>query len=74
MGGVRRRYESLRPRVPLACAVFLTGWHNLIYNRRTPDYWEECLQSYLSDNHATVLCTLATPLLPEMRGAASMRS
>jgi len=67
LGGVRRRYESLRRRVPLACAVFYTGWHNLIYNRRTPEYWEECLQSYLSDQQATVLCTLPTPLLPEMR-------
>jgi hypothetical protein len=67
MGGVRRRYESLRPRVPLACAVFFTGWHNLIYNERTPEYWEDCLQSYLSDDHQTVLCTLPAPLLPEMR-------
>ena len=54
-------------RVPLACAVFYTGWHNLIYNQRKPEYWEECLQSYLSDDHPTVLCTLPTPLLPEMR-------
>jgi hypothetical protein len=67
MAGVRRRYESLRPRIPLACAVFFTGWHNLIYNQRTPEYWEACLQSYLSDQHRTVLCTLPTPLLPEMR-------
>ncbi len=67
LGGVRRRYEALRPRVPLACAVFYTGWHNLIYHRREPEYWEECLQSYLSDDHPTVLCTLPTPLLPEMR-------
>lgn len=67
MGGVSRRYLSLRDRVPLACAVFYTGWHNLIYNRRSPDYWEECLQSYLSPAHRTVLCTLPTPLLPEMR-------
>lgn len=67
LGGVRRRYESLRLRVPLACAVFYTGWHNLIYNRRKPEYWEECLQSYLSETHPTVLCTLPTPLLPEMR-------
>jgi hypothetical protein len=65
--GVRRRYESLRPRVPLACAVFYAGWHNLIYHRRTPEYWEECLQSYLSDDHPTAVCTLPTPLLPEMR-------
>jgi hypothetical protein len=67
MGGVGRRYHALRDRVPLACAVFYTGWHNLIYNRRTPDYWEECLQSYLSAAHRTVVCTLPTPLLPEMR-------
>jgi hypothetical protein len=67
LGHVGRRYESLRNRVPLTCAVFFTGWHNLIYNRRTPDYWEECLQGYLSDSHATVLCTLPTPLVPEMR-------
>jgi hypothetical protein len=67
MGGVGRRYQSLRQSVPLACAFFYTGWHNLIYNRRTPEYWEETLQSYLSDDHLTVLCTLATPLLPEMR-------
>lgn len=67
MGRVGRRYRSLRNRVPLVCAVFYTGWHNLIYNQRTPDYWEECLQSYLSPTHKTVLCTLPTPLLPEMR-------
>jgi hypothetical protein len=67
LGHVARRYESLRDRVPLACAVFYTGWHNLIYNRRTPEYWEECLQRYLSKDHRTVLLTLPTPLLPEMR-------
>jgi hypothetical protein len=67
MAHVGRRYRSLRDQVPLAGAVFYVGWHNLIYNRRTPEYWEECLQSYLSDTHATVLCTLPTPLLPEMR-------
>jgi hypothetical protein len=67
LGHVARRYESLRHRVPLACAVFYTGWHNLIYNTRTPEYWEECLQRYLSPDHQTVLLTLPTPLLPEMR-------
>lgn len=67
MDSVARRYESLRPRVPLACAVFYTGWHNLIYNRRTPDYWEESLRSYLSPAHTTAICTLPSPLLPEMR-------
>jgi hypothetical protein len=67
LGHVARRYESLRDRVPLACAVFYTGWHNLIYNRRTPEYWEECLQRFLSKNHPSVLLTLPTPLLPEMR-------
>ena len=67
MDGVTRRYESLRDRVPLACAVFYTGWHNLIYNRRTPDYWEECLRSYLSPTHMTAICTLPSPLLPEMK-------
>lgn len=67
MGGVARRCQALRPRVPLACAVFYTGWHNLIYNQRKPEYWEECLQGYLSTEHQTVLCTLPTPLLPEMR-------
>jgi hypothetical protein len=67
MHDARRRYELLRERVPLACAVFYTGWHNLIYNPRTPDYWEECLQSYRSPEHATVVCTLPSALLPEMR-------
>jgi hypothetical protein len=66
MDGVTRRYESLRSRVPLAGAVFYTGWHNLIYNQRTPDYWEECLQSYLSPAHLSAICTLPSPLLPEM--------
>lgn len=67
MGNVGRRYRALRERVPLVCAVFYTGWHNLIYNQRTPEYWESCLAGYLSDQHTTVLCTLPTPLLPEMR-------
>jgi len=67
MTTVTRRYESLRERVPLVCAVFYTGWHNLIYNERTPEYWEEALRSYLSPDHLTVLCTLPSPLLPEMR-------
>jgi hypothetical protein len=67
MGAVRRRYEALRSHIPLTCAVFYVGWHNLIYNERTPEYWEENLQSFLSSDHQTVLCSLATPLLPEMR-------
>jgi hypothetical protein len=67
MDSVARRYTALRHRVPLACAVFYTGWHNLIYNRRTPDYWEESLQSFLSPEHTTALVTLPSPLLPEMR-------
>lgn len=67
MDSVARRYASLRHRVPLACAVFYTGWHNLIYGRRTPDYWEESLRSFLSAEHTTALVTLPTPLLPEMR-------
>jgi hypothetical protein len=67
MDSVQRRYESLRTRVPLTCAVFYTGWHNLIYNRRTSEYWEECLQSYRSGAHLTAVCTLPSPLLPEMR-------
>ena len=67
MKSVTRRYESLRHAAPLVCAVFYTGWHNLIYNERTPDYWEEALRSYLSPDHLTVLCTLPSPLLPEMR-------
>lgn len=67
MDTVGRRYEQLRERAPITCAVFCTGWHNLIYNRRTPEYWEACLESYVSPAHLTVLCTLATPLLPEMR-------
>ncbi len=74
MDSVTRRYESLRSRVPLACAVFYTGWHNLMYNRRTPEYWEECLRSYLSPAHTTAICTLPSPLLPEMkrRGIAAL--
>jgi hypothetical protein len=67
MDSVARRYRSLRPDVPLACAVFYTGWHNLIYNRRTSEYWEESLRSYLSPEHTTAICTLPSPLLPEMR-------
>jgi hypothetical protein len=67
MHHVHRRYASLRPRVPLACAVFYTGWHNLIYGVRTPEYWEESLQSFLSRDHRTMICTLPSPLLPEMR-------
>jgi hypothetical protein len=67
MDSVARRYQSLRERVPLACAVFYTGWHNIMYNRRTVDYWEDCLQSYLSEAHITAICTLPSPLLPEMR-------
>lgn len=67
MDSVSRRYESLRSRVPLACAVFYTGWHNLIYNRRTPEYWDDCLRSYLSTDHTTAICTLPSPLIPEMR-------
>lgn len=67
MASVTRRYESIRDAVPLVCAVFYTGWHNLIYNERTPEYWERALQSYLSPDHLTVVCTLPSPLLPEMR-------
>jgi hypothetical protein len=67
MGHLGRLYRSLRDRAPLACAIFYTGWHNLIYGRRTPEYWTECLESYLSDSCTTVLCTLPSPLLPEMR-------
>lgn len=67
LGSVVRRHESIRHRVPLACAVFYAGWHNLIYNRRTPEYWEEKLQDFLSGEHQIVICTLPTPLLPEMR-------
>jgi hypothetical protein len=67
MHAARERYDALRRRVPLACAVFYTGWHNLIYNPRTPDYWEECLQSYRSPEHVTAVCTLPSALLPEMR-------
>lgn len=67
LGHVGRRYRDLRDRIPLACAVFYVGWHNLIYNQRSPDYWEDCLQGYLSESHTTVMCTLPTPLLPEMR-------
>lgn len=67
MESVARRYESLRARVPLTCAVFYTGWHNLIYNRRTPEYWEDSLRSYLSPGRTTAICTLPSPLLPEMR-------
>jgi hypothetical protein len=76
MGHVGRRYRSLADSVPLACAVFYTGWHNLIYNRRKPEYWEECLQGYLSDTHATAVCTLPAPLLPEMRerGVAALEN
>lgn len=74
MDSVGRRYQSLRRRTPLACAVFYTGWHNLIYNRRTAEYWEESLRSYLSPEHTTAICTLPSPLLPEMksRGIASL--
>ena len=67
LGRARERCESLRRRVPIACVVYYTGWHNLIYNLRKPEYWEECLHSFLSLDHQTVLCTLPTPLLPEMR-------
>jgi hypothetical protein len=67
MDSVARRFESLRDRAPVTCAVFYTGWHNLIYNRRTPEYWEECLESYRARAPTTVLCTLPSPLLPEMR-------
>jgi hypothetical protein len=67
MATVARRYESVLRNVPLVCAVFYTGWHNLIYNERSEEYWERCLRSYLSREHITVLCTLPSPLLPEMR-------
>lgn len=67
MDAVARRYELLREQVPLAAAVFYTGWHNLIYNPRTPEYWEACLQRYLGEGHVTAICTLPSPLLPEMR-------
>jgi hypothetical protein len=67
MDAAADRYASLHDRVPLACAVFYTGWHNLIYNPRSPEYWEECLRRYLAPDHTTVLCTLPTALLPEMR-------
>lgn len=67
MGDVDRRYRELRRRAPIVCSVFYTGWHNLIYNVRTPEYWEACLESYRADTDTTVICTLPTPLLPEMR-------
>jgi len=67
MESVGTRYRSLRDRIPLACAVFYTGWHNLIYNERTPEHWEACLRSYLSPDHLTAICTLPSALLPEMR-------
>lgn len=67
MDSVTRRYESIRTHAPLVCAVFYTGWHNLIYGRRTPEDWEECLQSYLDPRHLTAICTLPSALLPEMR-------
>ena len=33
------RFFELRDRVPMACALVHTGWHNLLYNERGPDYW-----------------------------------
>jgi hypothetical protein len=67
METVTRRYESLCRRAPLACAVFYTGWHNLIYNARSEEHWDACLRSYLSPDHVTALCTLPSALMPEMR-------
>ena len=67
LGLAGQRCELLCRRAPLVCAVYYVGWHNLIYTERTPEHWEACLQGFLSDDHRTVLCTLPSSLLPEMR-------
>jgi hypothetical protein len=33
------RFLELQGRVPMACALVHTGWHNLLYNQNGPDYW-----------------------------------
>ena len=59
------RYEQIRARVPLVCAVVYAGWHNIVYNKRDEKYWESRLTRFLSDDHLTAFCNLATCLTPE---------
>ncbi len=53
-------------RVPLACAVFYTGWHNLIYNQRKPEYWGNASELPLERSSDRPLHAADTAA-PEMR-------
>jgi hypothetical protein len=66
MARVAERFEALRDRVELRCAVVYVGWHNLIYNDCGESYWESQLARFCGD-HATVFCTIATSLHRDVR-------
>ena len=40
------RYDELKGRAPIGCAVVCAGWHNLIYRRHTEKYWEKQLSRF----------------------------
>ncbi len=64
MSRVLQRYKDLSSQIRFAVVVVYTGWHNIIYNETSPEYWSAVLDEF-SGGHLLALCTLGTCLRDE---------
>jgi len=58
------RFNELKGRVNIVGAVFFTGWHNIIYNDYSEEYWRQMLDS-IEGAPVIAHLTLSTPLIGE---------
>lgn len=63
---VTERYHELAQSIKFTAIVVYTGWHNIIYNQRTEEYWSRKLNEFKGD-HLLIFCTLATSLHEDSR-------
>jgi GDSL-like Lipase/Acylhydrolase family len=61
-----RRFDELADLAPIACAVVCAGWHNLLYNDASDEFWRSHLERFLGD-HVTAYWTVPTCLTDEFR-------
>lgn len=61
------RFEELAQQAPIACVVVCAGWHNLIFNESSDDFWHAQLSRFLGRDHLTAVWTIPTCLTDEVR-------
>jgi hypothetical protein len=61
-----KRYEQIIRQIDPVAVVVYAGWHNIIYNFNTEDYWKVMLDRF-SGRSVRAFCSIATCLTDECR-------